>query len=126
MQLKFFICRHCGKIIAIVKDSKVPTYCCGEVMEELIPGVTEGSEEKHIPVIKIEGNTVTVTVGSKLHPSIAEHYIEWILLQTTNGIQQKWIGAGKEPKVDFAILTGERVTAAYEYCNIHKLWRANV
>lgn len=126
MQLKFFFCKHCGKIIAMVKDSGVPTICCGEAMEELIPDVTDGAEEKHVPVIKVTGNTVTVTVGSKLHPSLAEHYIEWILLQTDKGIQQKWLNPGMEPKVDFAILTGERVEAAYEYCNIHKLWRTAI
>ncbi len=125
MQLKFFVCRHCGKIIAIVKDSGVPTICCGEAMEELVPGVTDGALEKHVPVIRVNGNTVTVTVGSKLHPTLAEHYIEWILLQTDKGIQQKWLGPGDKPEVDFAILMGERVQAAYEYCNIHKLWRTN-
>ncbi|MCQ2613009.1 MAG: desulfoferrodoxin [Treponemataceae bacterium] len=125
MQLNFFVCRHCGKIIAIVKDSGVPTICCGEAMEELVPGVTDGALEKHVPVIRVNGNTVTVTVGSKLHPTLAEHYIEWILLQTDKGIQQKWLGPGDKPEVDFAILMGERVQAAYEYCNIHKLWRTN-
>ena len=63
MQLKFYYCRHCGKIIAIVKDSGIPTVCCGEAMQELVPGTTDGSSEKHIPVIKVEGNTVSVTVA---------------------------------------------------------------
>ncbi len=126
MQLKFFVCRKCGKIIAIVKDSGVPTVCCDEAMEELVPGVTDGALEKHVPVIRVNGNTVTVTVGSKLHPTLAEHYIEWILLQTDRGIQQKWLGPGDKPEVDFAILMGERVQAAYEYCNIHRLWRSKV
>ena len=53
MQLKFYYCRHCGKIIAIVKDSGIPTVCCGEAMQELVPGTTDGSSEKHIPVSKL-------------------------------------------------------------------------
>lgn len=124
MQLKFYYCKHCGKIIAIVKDSGTPTICCGEAMEELKPGTTDGATEKHVPVIKVSGNTVTVTVGAKLHPSETEHYIEWILLQTDKGIQQRWLNPGNSPNVDFAIMTGEKVEAAYEYCNIHKLWRS--
>lgn len=84
MQLKFYFCRHCGKIVAIVKDSGTPTVCCGEEMQALVPGTSDGASEKHIPVIKVSGNTVSVTVGSKLHPSESEHYIEWILLQTDN------------------------------------------
>lgn len=94
-------------------------------MEELVPGTSDGAAEKHIPVIKITGNTVSVTVGSKIHPSAAEHYIEWILLQTDQGVQQKWLAPGNSPQVDFAVMTGERVEAAYEYCNIHKLWKAD-
>lgn len=125
MQLKFFYCKTCGKIIAIVKDSAVPTVCCGSEMEELVPGVSDWAGEKHVPVIKVLGNTVSVTVGAKIHPSEKEHYIEWILLQTDRGVQQKWLKAGNAPKAEFAIMSGERVEAAYEYCNIHKLWRAN-
>ncbi|MBQ0052020.1 MAG: desulfoferrodoxin [Treponema sp.] len=125
MQLKFYYCRHCGKIIAIVKDSSVPTICCGEEMVELIPGVSDGNAEKHVPVIKVMGNTVTVTVGSKIHPSEESHYIEWILLQTDRGIQQKWLRPGNAPQADFAIMTGERVEAAYEYCNVHRLWKVD-
>ena len=37
MEVKFFYCKHCGKIIVIVKDSGVPTVCCGENMTEMIP-----------------------------------------------------------------------------------------
>lgn len=124
MQLKFYYCRHCGKIISIVKDSGMKTICCSEEMLELIPGTSDGVSEKHVPIIKVSGNTVSVTVGSKLHPSETAHYIEWILLQTDKGIQQKWLKPGNSPSVDFAVMTGERVQAAYEYCNIHKLWKS--
>ena len=125
MQLKFYYCKHCGKIIAIVKNSGTPTICCGEAMVELIAGTTDGPAEKHVPVIKVSGNTVSVTVGAKIHPSETEHYIEWILLQTDKGIQQKWLDPGNSPNVDFAIMSGEKVEAAFEYCNIHKLWKAD-
>lgn len=125
MQLKFYYCKHCGKIIAMVKDAGTETICCGEEMSELLPGTSDGDVEKHVPVIKVSGNTVTVTVGSKLHPSEASHFIEWILLQTDKGIQQKWLKPGNSPNVDFAIMTGEKVEAAFEYCNIHKLFKGD-
>ena len=63
MELKFFYCKHCGKIIAIVKETETPTICCGEAMEVLLPATTDGAGEKHIPIIHVEGNLVTVTVG---------------------------------------------------------------
>ena len=36
MEQRFFICEHCGNIIAMVKDSGVPVVCCGEKMKEII------------------------------------------------------------------------------------------
>lgn len=127
MNLKFYYCRHCGKIIALVKDSGTPTICCGEEMQELVPLCDEtGLAEKHVPLIKINGDVVEVTVGSKIHPSEAEHYIEWVLLQTDKGIHQKWLEPGQTPKVDFAMLRGERVKAAYEFCSVHRLWKSSV
>ena len=41
MELKFYYCKHCGKVIVIVKNTPVPTICCGEPMAELVPGVTD-------------------------------------------------------------------------------------
>lgn len=124
MELKFYYCKHCGKVIAIVKNTPVPTICCGEAMVELVPGVTDAATEKHVPVIQIDGSVVTVSVGQVAHPMQEEHYIEWILLQTDKGIQKKWLKPGDDPKAVFALSEGEKVIAAYEYCNLHKLWKA--
>lgn len=126
MDLKFYYCKNCGKIIAIVKDTKLPTICCGEAMQELVPGVTDAAAEKHVPVISVEGNVVTVSVGEVSHPMLEEHYIEWVLLQTNKGIQKKWLKPGEEPKARFILDEGEEAVAAYEYCNLHKLWKASV
>lgn len=125
MELKFYHCKKCGKIIAIVKDSFMPTICCGQEMEELKPNTSDGSFEKHVPVIKVIGNTVSVAVGSKKHPMDKEHYIEWILLQTDQGFQQKFLKPYEEPKFDFAVIQGEKIEAAYEFCNVHGLFLKN-
>lgn len=123
MELKFYFCKHCGKIIGIVKGSeKIPTICCGETMAELIPGVTDAAAEKHVPVISVEGNCVTVSVGEVAHPMTEEHFIEWILLKTDKGFQEKWLKPGDEPKAQFLLVDGEKAESAYAYCNLHKLW----
>ena len=75
MEQKFYVCEHCGNIIAFVKESGVPVVCCGAKMRQIIPGVVEASVEKHIPVYTIEGNVVKVVVGEVEHPMIPEHYI---------------------------------------------------
>lgn len=124
MEQKFFICEHCGNIIAMVKNAGVPVMCCGKKMTELVPGTTDASVEKHVPEYKVEGNKVVVTVGSVEHPMQEEHYIEWVSLQTKSGNQRKALKPGQEPKVCFAICDGDEVEAVYAYCNLHGLWKA--
>ena len=46
MEQKFYICKHCGNIIAKVKDTGVPVICCGEPMSEIIPGYSTNSDRK--------------------------------------------------------------------------------
>ena len=125
MNIQFFVCKKCQKIAVIVKPSSCPTVCCGDEMVELKPASTDGATEKHVPVITVNGQTVNVAVGSVDHPMLPEHYIEWILLQTDKGIQKKTLEPGQPPKADFAILPDEKVVAAYEYCNLHRLWKSN-
>ncbi len=79
--------------------------------------------EKHVPVIEQNGDAVTVKVGSVEHPSMPEHYIEWIVLVTESGIQMKWLKPGMKPEAIFKV--NEKVVAAYEYCNLHGLWKAD-
>ncbi len=125
MKQRFFICNHCGNIIAYVKDAGVPVVCCGEVMHEIIPGVIDASLEKHIPVYTVEDGVVTVEVGSILHPMNEEHHIEWISLQTKYGNQRKELCPTGEPGISFAISEGDSVEAVFAYCNLHGLWEAS-
>ena len=124
MELKFYKCKHCGQIVAIVKGTGAPIVCCGEPMEEIVAGTVEASREKHIPVYEVKDGKVFVTVGSVEHPMADVHYIEWIALQTRFGNQRKALKPGDEPKACFAILEGDEVEAVYAYCNLHGLWKA--
>ena len=124
MEQKFYICKHCGQIIAIVKKTGVPVVCCGEKMTEIIPGTTDAALEKHVPVVKIDGNTVYVTVGAVEHPMTEAHYIEWISLQTKNGNQRKILTPADKPEAKFALVDGDEVEAVDAYCNLHSLWKA--
>ena len=76
MEVKYYICKHCGNIIEKVKDKGVPVTCCGEPMQELKAGVTDAAVEKHVPVYTVEGNYVHVVVGETKHPMLEEHFIE--------------------------------------------------
>lgn len=124
MEQKFFICERCGNMVAMVKASGVPIQCCGQPMTEIVPGSTDAALEKHVPVYKVEGDKVFVTVGSVEHPMLPEHYIEWISLQTKAGNQRKPLQPGQAPKACFSLCEGDEVEAVYAYCNLHSLWKA--
>lgn len=124
MEMKFYRCAVCGQMVAIVKKKGCPIMCCGQPMEEIIPGTTDASLEKHVPVYEVKDNVVYVTVGATEHPMIPEHYIEWVSLQTKFGNQRKALQPGEAPKAAFALLPGDEVEAVYAYCNLHSLWKA--
>ena len=124
MELKFFRCEHCGNIIEMVEDKGVPVVCCGQRMTELVAGTSDGAREKHVPVYEVKDNIVHVQVGEVAHPMIPEHYIEWIVLQTKNGVQRKELNPGDKPEACFALCDGDEVEAVYAYCNLHGLWKA--
>ncbi len=125
MEMEFYRCSRCGQIIAIVKKTGVPVVCCGEKMQKIDPGTTDASVEKHVPVVNKDGNTVTVSIGSVPHPMEAEHYIEWVSLQTRMGNQRKALKPGDRPEVCFAVCDGDEVEAAFAYCNLHSLWKTD-
>lgn len=124
MDQKFYICEDCGAIVTQVKDGRAMAKCSGQDMKELVPGTTDGAQEKHVPVYKVEGNLVKVNVGSLAHPMEQEHSIEWVFLQTKQGSQQKALKPGGKPEVCFALCDGDEVEAVYAYCNLHGLWKA--
>lgn len=122
---KFFICDHCGNLVGLIHDSKVPMVCCGEKMRELIPNTVEASGEKHLPKVTVNGEIVEVNVGSIDHPMLPEHHIEWIYLETEKGGQRKVLKAGDAPSAVFT-LTDDKPVAIYAYCNLHGLWKSEI
>ena len=124
MELKFYRCKRCGNIVAVVKNGGGRLVCCGEPMEEIIAGTVEASKEKHIPVYTVNGNEVTVRIGSVDHPMQDVHYIEWVVLQTKFGNQRRALNPNDAPEVKFALLPNDEVVAVYAYCNLHGLWKA--
>lgn len=121
--LKFYICKHCGNIISYVHASGVKVICCGEPMTELVPNTVDAAVEKHLPVITVSGNLVTVKIGTVAHPMTVEHHIEWIALECKQGNQRKVLDPTGAPGAQFLLSEGDEVVAAYAYCNLHGLWK---
>ena len=116
--MKFYQCEKCKKVI-VSKDEIVL-----QGWTELIEEAVEGAREKHIPVVEKKCSRVRVSVGSVMHPMSAEHLIEWVALETTDGYQMKYFAADEAPEVTFSLRSGEKVVAVYAYCNLHGLWKA--
>ena len=74
--------------------------------------------------IVINGNEVIVEVGSVAHPMVEEHYIEWIVIETKKGCQKVKLSPADEPKAKFILDEGDEFVEAYEYCNLHGLWKS--
>ncbi len=123
--MKFFVCSHCGNIIEMVKNVGVPVFCCGAKMEELVPNSTDAAQEKHVPVVEVNGKEITVKVGEVTHPMTEEHLISWVSLETDKGSQIRHLSAQDAPEVTF-IVGDEKPVAVYEYCNLHGLWKKDL
>ncbi len=122
--MKFFVCERCGNFVGMIKESGAPMVCCGEKMKELVPGTSDGAVEKHVPVVKLEGKKVIVTVGEVEHPMVDAHYIEWIAIETAKGAQRKVLKPGDKPELEFILTDDDSFVAAYAYCNLHGLWKS--
>ena len=120
MKKKFLRCPICGNLVEVINDSNVPIMCCGKPMEELVANTTDGATEKHVPVVEINNELVTITVGETLHPMTEEHYIMWIHVFTNLKEYHFNLIPGMEPKVTFTKESNEQITYVYVYCNLQK------
>lgn len=124
--MMFYICEKCGNMVSMIKESGVIMMCCGQNMTELVPGTSDGAAEKHVPVFTIDGNLVTVSVGSAEHPMMKEHFIEWIAIETAKGEQRKVLKPGEKAHAVFALTEDDSVVAVYAFCNLHGLWKNDI
>lgn len=123
--LKFMRCKLCGNIVTYLHASGVTPVCCGEAMIELTANTEDAATEKHVPDVTVDGNKVTAVIGSVIHPMVEEHYIEFIALETNNGLHVRYLEPGQEPKAVFEV-HDEELIAVYEYCNLHGLWKKEI
>lgn len=122
MEQPLYICRHCGNIVAMIRDVGVPIFCCGEEMAPA-QGDSGPAGEKHAPVWRTENGIVHVQVGRSPHPMEPEHFIQWIRLETDHGIQYAQLAPDREPKAQFALCPGDLVRAVWALCDRHGLWK---
>ena len=115
-------CNLCGNIVEILHAGAGALVCCNERMALLIENTVDASKEKHVPVIEVGADSITVKVGSVTHPMEAAHYIEWIELIADGKVYRQQLQPGQAPEAVFPVTAG-KVTAR-EYCNLHGHWSA--
>ena len=113
-------------IIMMITGNGQDFSCGGKPMTFLKANTTDAAQEKHVPQVKIDGNKVFVQVGSVEHPMTEAHLIQWIYLQTKKGGQYVHLTANDKPIAEFVVADGDEPIAAYEFCNLHGLWKADI
>lgn len=118
----FYRCAHCGNLVYVVLDGSVTPQCCGEAMKLLKAGEVEAAVEKHLPEVFVNGDDVSVKVGSVEHPMTPEHSIQWIALVINGKVLIQKLTPDMKPEAVFTVK--EKGTfSVYEFCNLHGLWK---
>lgn len=115
-------CAICGNIVEVLHAAGGQLVCCGQPMELLSEKKEDTGSEKHVPVVESTPEGSLVKVGSVSHPMEDAHYIEWIEVQTENGLCKKYLKPGDKP--EFFIKGDIKIIKARCYCNLHGLWQS--
>ena len=119
---EIYKCNVCGNIVEIIHTGAGALVCCGQDMELLEEKTDDEGQEKHVPVIEVQGNEVKVKVGSIEHPMEEAHHIQLIqLFQQGKLIKEKHLYPGQKPEALFTVETADNLIAR-ELCNLHGLW----
>ncbi len=121
-QLEVYKCEICGNIVEVLHAGPGALVCCNANMLLMKENTVDASKEKHVPVIEIGPQSITVKVGSVPHPMEEKHYIEWVELIADDKVYRHFLKPGEKPEATFAV-TAKKVTAR-EYCNLHGHWSA--
>lgn len=116
-------CNLCGHIVEVVNKGEGTLVCCGQEMAFLSENTEDAAVEKHVPVIEITDDGVTVKVGAVPHPMTEEHYIPWIEVISDGKLSRVWLNPGDAPEASFKVNGG--TISARAYCNLHGHWKSS-
>ena len=122
---EIYKCELCGNVVSVIEAHQGELVCCGQPMNLLgEQSLEKEGNEKHVPIIEIEGNNVIVKVGSVEHPMEEGHHIQLIqLIKDDNVVMGKRLKPGDKPEVSFFVKDTDGLKAR-ALCNIHGLWRS--
>lgn len=121
--MNFFKCTECCSIAMEIVSGE---HEGAKVFQELLANTMDASGEKHVPLVEKKEGSILVKVGELEHPMLEEHHIMWIYLETEHGGMLRKLNPGDKPEAEFCISPEDKPVAAYEYCNLHGLWKAEI
>ncbi len=121
-QNEIYKCDMCGNIVEVTHGGPGALVCCGQKMALMTENTVDAAQEKHVPVIEIGKDSITVKVGSVPHPMQEAHYIEWVELIADGKVYRQHLTPDDQPEATFPVVA-KQVTVR-EYCNLHGLWSA--
>ena len=107
----------------------VKAAACGKknpALTPLVANTVDASKEKHVPVVEVDGNKISVKVGSVEHPMTEAHWIQFIALDTKKGFMVRRLDPTDKPEAFFCIDHDDVPQAVFEYCNLHGLWKTEL
>ena len=126
-KLQLYKCNICGNVVEIIHEGYGSLVCCSLPMELLEEKTAdEQIQEKHVPIVTMEGDNKTIRVGTIPHPMEKEHYIVFIeaISPDKKYIKRKYLYPNEEPKLDLKSYFKDSDFIARELCNIHGLWKS--
>ena len=122
--VEFYECEVCGNVMVKLVDGGVTPDCCGAAMKRVKPNSGDAGREKHTPIVLVNGERVTVTVGEVAHPMEEDHFIGFAVLENGRGFDVKELQTNGYPVAQFLLNEDEEAGRVYAWCNKHGLWEA--
>lgn len=127
--MQIYKCNICGNIVEVINSGAGQLVCCNVPMEHLEEKSSdENFQEKHVPIMTMEGADKTIRVGTIPHPMEKEHYIMFIeaISPDKKYLKRKYLTPQDEPKMEVNAECNYENYSARELCNIHGLWRGKL
>jgi superoxide reductase len=121
---QIYRCPICGNIVEVLKVGGGELVCCGQPMLLEPEKQTEEGNEKHLPIVTVNGNVVTIKVGSISHPMVEEHFIQWIECIVGENVYKKELKPNDVAEAVFSVDGDTSNMQVRAYCNVHGLWKA--
>lgn len=124
-KMEIYKCNVCGNVVEVINSGVGQLVCCSLPMELLSEHKNDDEfQEKHVPIVTLEGENKTIRVGSIPHPMEEKHYIMFIeaISPDKKYLKRKYLYPNDEPKMELKHSCSYDDFTARELCNIHGLW----